>query len=223
MTSALLSPWHLALRIGFVSALAGAAGAACCRTTYLYPYASPQAASLPSGCPAGRQPADTMELKACLSNLEFDTVMAAGDEQRLMVVDTGGSGPHCKGGDTTLVCRYGPLAKIEPVKGAETYPDSALHEGRIIARMFLRPGETEDYPKLGLTTGDTTYYWVSTAPDTSYFVHPHSAQADLVETGRGLTREMHPVGTYRQALARWVWMENDEKSNGPCGSGCCRP
>jgi hypothetical protein len=224
MTSALLSRWHLALRIGLFSALAGSLGIACCncgRTSAAF-IVNPQVDTLPSGCSPGSQPRSTRELGACLTGLEFDTVLAVGDEQRLMVVDSG-AGPRCHGGDTTLACRYGPLAKIEPVKGAETYSDTALAQGRIIARMFLRPGETESYPKLGLVAGDTTYWWVSTTKDSSYFVHPESGDSNLVPTGRGLDREVHPPGTFQQALARWVWVENDEKANGPCGSGCCKP
>jgi hypothetical protein len=143
-----------------------------------------------------------------------------GDEQRLMVVNSGGL--PCQG-DTTRTCRYGPLARIEPVKGAEMYSDSVLGEGRIIARMYLRQGETESYPKFALVPGDTTYWWVSTAQDSSRFVHAHGAQAQLVDTVRGLTRNPHAQGSFQQAIASWVWEETDEKSNGTCGSSCCKP
>jgi hypothetical protein len=223
MTSALLSPWQLALRIGLVSALAGGVGAACCNTvSYVYPK-NIQAFALPPGCPTGSQPADTTQLNACLTGIEFDTTESTGDEQRLMVIDSGpGTGLPCAG-DSTHTCRYGPLAKVESVKGSEMYSDSALSEGRIIARMYLRAGETESYPKFGLVPGDTTYWWVNTAQDTSYFVHRHGTNPDLATTSRGLEVNPHPSGTYQQAFASWIWDETDERLNGTCGSGCCKP
>jgi hypothetical protein len=175
---------------------------------------------LPAGCPANAHPADTTQLQACLQGLEFDTVGALGDEQRLMVRDVP-PGLPCHG-DPTHTCRYGPLAKIEPVMGAQRYSDSALQEGRIIARMFLRPGETESYPKLGLVPNDTTYWWVNTAMDSSAFVSRAPSGAALSDTVVVLTVESHGSRTFRQAVARWVWVANDEKSQGTCGSACCR-
>ncbi len=136
------------------------------------------------------------------------------------------TGPRCYG-DRTYSCRYGPLAKIEPVKGAELYSDSALSEGRIIARMYLRAGETEPYPKMGLVPGDTTYWWVSTSPPTSIFMHRDRAKADLrtdlAVTKRGLDRNPHSRGAFQQSFASWIWDETDEKANGGCGSACCKP
>jgi hypothetical protein len=196
--------------------------AACGSVHYIVP-TNLQGFSLPTGCPANASPADTTELNACLASIEFDTTESMGDEQRLMVVGTGpGSGLPCAG-NPAQNCRYGPLAKIEPVKGAELYSDSALSEGRIIARMYLRAGETESYPKLGLVPNDTTYWWVSTSPDTSVFVHRDSTSADVSATRRGLVRNMHAPGTFQQGFASWVWSETDEKSNGACGSSCCKP
>lgn len=218
-----LSRGYLALRIGLFSGLAGSLGVACCNCGlgYVYP-GNPQAYILPPGCPTGASPADTTQLKACLLGLQFDTTESMGDEQRLMVRDSTPVGPRCHG-DTLFACTYGPLAKIEPVKGAETYSDSALSEGRIIARMYLRAGETESYPKMGLVPGDTTYWWVNTSVDTSVFVHRDSSSHDVSATGRGLERTMHPPGTFQQAFASWVWDEDDEKANGACGSSCCKP
>jgi hypothetical protein len=220
MTSVLLSRRQLALRIGLFCALTSFGVAGCTHIQYMSPE-NIQGFSLPTGCPSGSQPADTTQLNACLQGIEFDTVESVGDEQRLMVRDSGGGLPCA--GDTTHTCRYGPLAKIEPVKGAQLYSDSALAEGRIIARLYLRAGETESYPKLGLVPGDTTYWWVNTEQDTSYFVHRTAAEPDLENTQRGLTRTLHPPGTFEQAFASWIWVEDDEKANGGCGSACCKP
>lgn len=222
MTSPLLSRWHVTLPIGLFSALAGSVGVAGCRPVhYVYP-TNVQAFVLPPACPRGTAPGSTTQLNACLQGIEFDTTESMGDEQRLMVRELSPTGPRCYG-DTTFSCRYGPLAKIEPVKGAELYSDGALSEGRIIARMYLRRGETESYPKMGLVPGDTTYWWVRTSPATSVFIHRDSTRADLVATRRGLERTKHPRGTFQQAFASWIWDEKDEKANGGCGSGCCRP
>jgi hypothetical protein len=174
---------------------------------------------LPSGCPQNGPPADTTQLNACLLGLNFDTVPAIGDEQRLMIR---GSlpGPFCHG-DTTHSCRYGPLSKIEPVIGAHEYSDSALQEGRIIARMFIRAGETDSYPKLGLVLHDTTYWYVNTATDSSFFVSRPTSGAVLAATVRPLVVDPHP-GAFDQAVARWVWNDADEKGQGTCGQACCR-
>jgi hypothetical protein len=206
---------------GVLCSLGMVLGTACTtKLTYVQPFPNFQTMSLPPGCPVNSAPADTSQLRACLTGLEFDTTEIAGDEQRLMIRDSG-AGPRCHG-DIFHACRYGPLAKIEPVKGAHTYADSVLEEGRIIARMFLRPGETEPYPKFGLVAGDTTYWWVSITKDSSYFVHPVSMSDSLVPVRRPLERNPHPDGSFQQALARWVWSEDDEKANGNCGSSCCK-
>jgi hypothetical protein len=222
MTSA---PWSwspLALRTGVFTALTLTI-AACARVHYLYP-TNMQGFNLPPGCPSGSAPADTTQLNACLTGIEFDLTETVGDEQRLMVrADTGAStGLPCFG-DSTHTCRYGPLAVIQPVKGAEMYSHDALQEGRIIARMYLKQGETESYPKFGLEPGDTTYWWVSTAQDTSQFVRHHSGIAITSATGHGLTLTQHPKGSFQQAAARWVWDPVDERVNGTCGSSCCKP
>jgi hypothetical protein len=225
MTSTPLSRGHLALRIVLFSALAGSVGIVGCkgRTRDGSARVFSQAESLPSGCPPNTQPNDTTQLRACLTGIEFDATESIGDEQRLMVIGSGpGTGLPCAG-DPTHNCRYGPLAKIEPVKGADTYNNTVLAEGRIIARMFLRAGETDSYPKFGLVPGDTTYWWVNIEKDSSRFVHRVSGDADLNITPRGLTRTSHPEGTYEQAFANWVWSETDETANGNCGSACCKP
>lgn len=177
--------------------------------------------ALANGCPTNAPPSSITQLNACLQNIEFDTTETVGDEQRLMVIGSGpGTGLPCAG-NANHNCRYGPLAKVEPVKGSETYSDSMLDEGRIIARMFLRSGETESYAKFNLEPGDTTYWWVSTAQDTSVFVRP--AQQEIASVERPLVRTAHEPGSFQQALARWTWDETDERLNGTCGPSCCKP
>jgi hypothetical protein len=221
MTSVLPSRWHLALRIGVFSALAALGVAACHTVEYLYPK-NLQAFVLPPACPIGSAPADTTQLRACLTGIEFDTTEFVGDEQRLMVRDSGGTGLPCFG-DSTHTCRYGPLARVDPVKGAEMYSNAAMAQGRIIARMYLRANETESYPKFALAPVDTTYWWVKIGPNKSVFVRRTSGVAALADTVRGLTRTPHPPGSFQQSFAQWVWDPVDETLNGACGSHCCRP
>ena len=201
--------------------LVGLAG--CCPPPKITVY-SPQPFyhGLPQGCPSNAAPSDTTELRACLDSLRFDTVAAAGDEQRLLVRDT--AGPACTFGDTTQSCRHGPLAKIEPVIGAHQFLPTELNQGRIIARLFLRSGETEPYPKLGLVPTDTTYWWVQRQSDTtavSRYVRI-SGDSVVVDSLQTITIELHPPGYYQQALARFIWNDADETTQGPCGAGCCR-
>jgi len=173
-------------------------------------------------CPANAAPSDTAQLHACIAHLDFDTLTAAGDEQRLLVRDTV-AGTACHG-DESHSCRHGPLAKIEPVVKAHKRSNAQLDEGRIIARLYLRDGETEPYPKLGLAPTDTTYWWVQrTSPTTavSRFIRVSGDSAVATEQEEILI-ESHPSGSYRQALARFLWDDADEKTQGPCGSGCCR-
>jgi hypothetical protein len=159
----------------------------------------------PRDCRLPTRPAD---LRACVRGLEFDTLSLVGDEQRLAV---------CRAG----TCRYGPLAKIQPEESAY---EGDLRTGRIIARMFLSRGEKDRYDKLGLAPGDTTYWWVQKDEGRnegkSYY---------LTVSGDSLVRKsfiMHftpYLGVApRQALARWLWMEDDEKTQGGCPSGTCK-
>lgn len=178
----------------------------------------------PPGCPAGVVPADTAQLRDCLAGLSFDPVTAVGDEQRLMVRGSG-PGAACRGGDTKQTCRHGPLAKIEPVVGAHERDTTELNGGRIIAMLFLRENETETYPKLGLVPGDTTYWWVKRIAATKAL----SQYLRFSEDGVAATPvdtidiELHPPGTFKQSLARFIWDDADEKTQGSCGTaGCCR-
>jgi hypothetical protein len=199
-------------------------GIAACTSSvhYLYPK-NLQGFILPPGCPSGSPPDNSTQLTACLTGIEFDTAEFVGDEQRLMVRDSvPGSGPPCFG-DSAYTCRYGPLAKVEPVKGAELYSDASLAQGRIIARIYLRPGETEGYSKFDLAPGDTTYWWVNTAQNKSVFMRRVPRMANLATKQRGLERTPHPPGSFQQAVIRWVWDPKDEMLNGGCGGSCCKP
>jgi hypothetical protein len=177
--------------------------------------------ALPPGCPANAAPSDTTQLRRCLDSLKFDTVAAVGDEQRLLVHDT--AGPACAFGDTTRSCRHGPLAKIEPVIGAHQRDTTELNHGRIIARLFLRSGETEPYPKLGLAPTDTTYWWIRRTSDTtavSQYVRLSNSGVDTTSQAT-IKIETHPPGYFQQALARFIWHDDDETTQGPCSKGCC--
>jgi hypothetical protein len=226
MSSVLSTHVQLVLRMGVFGALAGVFGFACCKPVeYVYPK-NLQGFSLPSGCPSGAAPTDTTQLKSCLRGIEFDTTEFVGDEQRLMVRADSGSGPGAPCfGDSAHVCRHGPLARVDPVIGSELYSDSAMAEGRIIARIYLRQGETESYPKFALVPVDTTYWWVrASGPDSvSVFFHRDSTQSDLADTTRGLHMNAHPRGSFQQAFAQWVWDPTDETLNGSCAGHCCKP
>jgi hypothetical protein len=174
------------------------------------------------GCPDSVAPSDTTQLRACLSGLTFDPVTAVGDEQRLLVLDST-SGAPCHG-NSALTCRHGPLARIEPVIGAHERDTTELNAGRVIARLFLQSGETEAYPKLELAPHDTTFWWVQRLTDSTALsmylrMHAGSVVASTLDT---ITIERHPPGTFKMALARFIWAEDDEKTQGPCGVGCCR-
>jgi hypothetical protein len=182
----------------------------------------------PPPCPSSAAPTDTTELGACLQGLQFDAVAAVGDEQRLLVRDTvtgpGDTLPACHG-DTTHSCRYGPLAKIEPVKETVERDTAALNQGVIIAKLFLRSGETESYPKLGLVPNDTTYWWIKRlSATTALSMYFRRSGDSVVPTPLDtITIELHPPGTFKQGLARFIWHDDDETTQGRCGSGCCKP
>jgi hypothetical protein len=163
-------------------------------------------------------------LRACLSGLEFDTLSLSGDEQPLMLRDKP-SGRPCPGQkDPTRSCRYGPRAKIEPEAHAHLQDAAAMQQGRIIARIFLLRGESETYPKFGLVPGDTTYWWVQHDGKSGRSAYiTRSSTSDSVSTLLGTLEVYRRDSTAAQALARWIWDLDDEKTEGSCGSaGSCR-
>lgn len=174
-------------------------------------------------CPTNRPPQNKTELDACVSNLQFDTLPEAGDEQRLLVMDAKQGAPCQDNPDRT--CSYGPLAKIEPVKNAHNYTPGQIREGRIIARLFITRGQ-EGYPKLSLFLGHKTYWWVrrnatGTGGQSVYISDSISAGRPLAQP-RKLEANDVPRGTFKQALARWFWVPDDETAKGTCGQASCK-
>lgn len=173
-------------------------------------------------CPMPDSLSDIDQVRACVNSLTFDPVAAVGDEQRLLVRDDGGS-PCFNDSTHTHTCRHGPLAKIEPVIGADERDTSALNQGAIIARLFLRGHETESYPKLNLAPEDTTYWWVQRQSDstaTSRYLRVSKGQ--VFDTIVGTIKiEHHPEEEYLMSLARFIWDDGDEKTQGSCQPGSC--
>lgn len=157
-----------------------------------------------------RLPVDSA-LGSYLSHLSFDTNYAAGDAQRLMV----GHFPDA---------RYGPLAAIQPEVGNYRLTWDALRRGRIVARIVN--ASDEPYPKLGLAPHSVTYWWAQTDPGgahgRSVFIATDSTGRILSREVRGLVYEAHAGIRYRQAVARWIWDEADERGWIPCPGGCCK-
>jgi hypothetical protein len=173
--------------------------------------------SLAAGCPVGQPPSTRADLTTCLRNVDFDSVKGAGDEQRLMI------NPPCPPGP----CRHGPLAIIQPEKKSHQHTDADLQEGRIIAKLFLRPGQTQNYPKLGLYPGSVTYWWVhqtSAGGGRSVYIRYDTGQhvmSAAVDTTFAL--DQHSNYEFKQALARWGWSDRDETAWGTCKrDACCR-
>lgn len=222
MTSALPWPWMLA---SFTVICVACTGKVSQNGDYA-PRPRPTAAPiLGAGCPRNAPPSNETELQACLRTLRFDTDTLAGDAQPLLVIDA--QGAPCPG-DESRNCRYGPLARIEPVIGAHDYGESDMREGRIIARISLGPKEAESYPKFGLSPGRVTYWWVQKLSDTagrSVYVTT-TGNETLKPVERKL--RLYPYTSEERnrasrALARWIWTLEDEVTQGSCGSaGSCR-
>ena len=154
-------------------------------------------------------------------SLEYDTTPGAGDEQRLMVGTT--CPPWAGGGN----CTYGPLVRIEPQIGSYLIPDStALASGRVIARVITVDSQ---YPKLGLTAGKITYWWVDRRGPSNSWRSVLVSSDSTVALVHNDSLELHPAYsqghtyTWRQALARFAWSETDEKLWSTCTNGyCCK-
>jgi hypothetical protein len=191
-------------------------------------------------CTPGSPPVATMQLNACLKDIVFDKYPAAGDMQPLMVLDPQSNAPcppptrdtmyhedeRARQAPPTHGCRYGPIARIEPVDKAHKFSDGDLKNGRIIARLFLTEGQTEPYEKLSLFPGDTTYWFVIKATrdsGTSYYVAKGGKDAStrLAMKSRPVHFHYHNHGDHKP-LARWVWDPHDETSWGRCGDACCK-
>ncbi len=212
MSGGLLHGGRVAIRIGLMMFAGGLCVGCGART-------EPAVAPVPgvsevAQCPKDGPPTNQAELKACVGKISFDTTEIVGDEQRLMV------NPPCP-----TSCRYGPLARIEPAMGAHEYSEGDLREGRIIARLFVRKGET-GYRKLALVPGYITYWWVQKDATgrrgRSIFISEAMVRNTLVSMAQRLQVEVYPPGSFRRAVARWYWLEQDETTKGTCGAGTCR-
>jgi hypothetical protein len=212
MSGGLLDSGRLAIRIGFLTIFAGLCVG--CGTRTEPPVVSPVLEDGVAQCPKEGPPTNPAQLRACVGEVTFDTLELAGDEQRLMV------NPPCPGS-----CQYGPLAKIEPVVGAQDYGEDELQRGRIIARLFVRRGE-KGYPKLAIVSGYTTYWWVQTnatgRAGRSLFISEAMVGNQLMTVRRQLEVYPYPEGTFRRAIAGWYWLEQDETAKGTCGSATCK-
>lgn len=174
------------------------------------------------GCPANRPPQTKEELDACVGNLKFDPEPEAGDAQRLLVINQGGS--PCPD-DPKRTCRFGPLATIEPLVNAHRFTKRELQEGRIIARLSIESGQ-EGYPKLNMAPGHKTYWWVQRdegTGGTQVYVSDSIANGrPVVSKPKPLKVYERPLGTFKQALVGWLWVPDDETAKGTCGSATCK-
>lgn len=239
-----LGLWRRSLGTG-LAVLVGVVVTACCPK-------GPGAPEPVQGCPPGRAPQTQAELDKCLQKVAFDTNYEAIDEQPLAII-TPSQGERCPGSTAdTPRCRYGPLAKIQPVIGAHRYSEEDLREGRIIAKISLAESERQGYPKYGLAPGQVTYWWVRTdasgrAGKSVFVTTTGRAQLDTIPRplirvpdddsqykGRD-PRVAAPVFQYphpdtssqelpdlRRAIVRWIWSLEDETASGKCGAGSCR-
>jgi len=155
---------------------------------------------------------------AYAESLPYDSVRGTGDEQRLLLRI------EARGKDTTRF--YGPLARIEPVRGEFRVDSATFAHGRVIARVW----SSGPYPKLNLQAG-WTYWWVDGVGgkwrsvmisgslgtrDTSRleFHNYHDPHDSEYNPGQAL---------WRQDVGRFVWSESDELLWRNCGdSGCCK-
>jgi len=182
-------------------------------------------------CRQGVAPVTADQLEECLRGFTFDPHYEYTDEQPLTIIEKA-AGPPCPGDpDRKFSCRYGPLAKIEPVIRAHAYREEDLRQGRFIARITVPSGETEKYPKYGLQPGGTTYWWVKTdstgTGGESYFI-TRSGNGTISYVKRTLVRVRYADSTGYlggkpdRALVRWTWSLEDEVAKGQCGAASCK-
>jgi hypothetical protein len=180
----------------------------------------PELPQMDPACPTGDPPKTLEQLNKCTAHLDFEEEPIFGDEQRLMVFDPG-EGPGCPGARTIHNCRLGPLAQIQPEKHSHLWPDTLVQrEGRIIAKLFVKKGEKE-YRKLNLLPGHNTYWWVQIDSGgkggRSFFVSDSVVAGNLVTIKRdSLVVERYRGGPLSHALARWLWLAEDETGKGSC-------
>jgi hypothetical protein len=222
MANLLIGQPQLLLRIGVALITAGVLGGC---------YRPPSPPTPKKECRSGTPPT-AGQLDTCLAGLTFDTAYEAGDMQPLTFVGKG-PGQPCPG-DSTRSCSYGPMAKIEPVIGAQKYSTEALREGRFIARIVVDTSERKSYKKYNLEPGGTTYWWVKTnaagTGGSSYFLTRTMDGRFRQSEARPLVREPYDEGRGtgydkardQRAMMRWIWDLNDETAKGQCGSASCK-
>lgn len=157
---------------------------------------------------SARSAADSVRLVLARNRPDtgYDTLLGVGDEQRLMV----GSCPER--------CRYGPQAKIQPHRATAyrggIHPDSQVFIARIINL------DDTAYGKFNLHGRDTVYWAIGTRQGRPVSIF-YSTAADARPFYSDLEFEYHRTQVYRQAVARWIWVESDEAAWGTCDGGTC--
>ena len=142
-------------------------------------------------------------------------VPISGDSQRLML------GTSCPEG-----CRYGPLARIDPVAGTFMLDSAQLAAGRIVARVVN--ADTMGYPKFNLGPRDTVYWWIDGRPNGGGYRSVLISSRDDAKLAVDSLR-IHPYPdrqagfSWKQAQARFLWRDQDEALWIACAvSQCCR-
>lgn len=178
---------------------------------------------------------------AYAASLRFDSVRGAADEQRL-VTDTTCDSPRAlratearerarvmgiakaaRLADSTLLtaCTVGPRVRVEPESGAYLIGPAGLRTGRIIARLVNL--DSIPYPKLNLQPLGTTYWWVDSAGPGGYRSAYVPADTTAPVKWDTLVYHLEKDVRWRQALARFEVVEQDDKLWTACDSlGCCR-
>ncbi|MGH7751609.1 MAG: hypothetical protein ACREN5_02235 [Gemmatimonadales bacterium] len=134
----------------------------------------------------------------------------AGDRQRLML------------GTCPARCRYGPLVRIEPEGRSWTVPRDSLARGRVVARL-INEDPRQGYPKFALGPADTVYWWVDSVPTGRWRSIFKSSRPGARAIVAGLQVDHHATQKWYQALARFVWSDEDEQSWVTCTkNGCCQ-
>lgn len=142
------------------------------------------------------------------TSLNYDTVAAVGDQQRLMI------------GKCPDDCRYGPLVDIQPEFGAAFLTTKTLGEGRIVGR-FVNLGQAP-YEKLAIPAGQVSYVWVDFI-DNSWRAYIVPSDEKLPITSRKMQYEQHETKRWGLSIARWKWREDDEQAWFTCTElGCCK-
>jgi hypothetical protein len=107
------------------------------------------------------------------------------------------------------------------------WSDSTVQQqGRIIAELSLSDtlvlrDKEKNYPKLGLVQGHKTYWWVQKGAGgkdgRSYFISDSvTPEGKLYFVKRKLEVESYRAGSFKHAIARWLWLANDETGKGTC-------